>query len=62
MNLQAPRLPLSRGAGPKGLRGYPRRSGHGFPYEGKLSAVRLTERLSQIWHDLSVSAPPSHLP
>ena len=30
-------LPLSRGAGPKGLRGEPRRSGHGIPYEGKLS-------------------------
>ena len=27
-----------------------------------LSAARLTERLSQIWHDLSVSASPSHLP
>ena len=30
-------LPLSRGADPKGLRGEPRRSGHGIPYEGKLS-------------------------
>lgn len=30
-------LPLSRGAGPKGLRDEPRRSGHGIPYEGKLS-------------------------
>ena len=51
MNLQAPRLPLSRGAGPNGLRGDPAAAGQ-----------RLTERLSQIRNDLSVSAAPSHLP
>ena len=31
------------------------------PLPGELSA-KLTERLSQIWYDLSVSASPSHLP
>ena len=36
MNLQAPRLPLSRGADPNGLRGDPA-AADGFPYEGKLS-------------------------
>ena len=51
MNLQALRLPLSRGAGPNGLRGDPAAAGQ-----------RLTERLSQIRNDLSVSAAPSHLP
>ena len=35
--MRIPRLPLSRGAGPKGLRGYPAAAAHGFPYEGKLS-------------------------
>ena len=56
-----PRLPLSRGAGPKGLRGEPA-AAEKAPLKGELSAARLTERLSQIWHDLSVSASPSHLP
>ena len=31
------------------------------PLAGELSP-KVTERLSQIWHDLSVSASPSHLP
>ena len=32
------------------------------PLKGELAAARLTERLLQIWYDLSVSASPSHLP
>ena len=44
-------IPPVRGKCPEGTKGV-----------GMLSAARLTERLSQIWHDLSVSASPSHLP
>ena len=43
-----PRLLLSRGAGPKGLRGESRRSGNGFPYEEKLSAARLTDEVDSV--------------
>ena len=32
------------------------------PLKGELAAARLTERWMQIWYDLSVSAPPCHLP
>ena len=56
-----PRLPLSRGAGAQRLRGYPAAAGKGSPSRGAVSR-RLTERLPQICHNLSVSAPPSHLP
>ena len=43
--LHAPRLPLSRGAGAQRLRGEPAAADNGFPYEGKLSAVRLTDEV-----------------
>ena len=59
--MYAPRLPLLRGAGAERLRGEPRRSGPMAPLSGELSP-KVTERLQQICCDLSVSAPPSHLP
>ena len=46
MNLQAPRLPLSRGAGPNGLRGDPAAAGQRLPLQGSWRVV--PERLSQI--------------
>ena len=61
IDLHAPRLPLLRGAGAERLRGEPRRSGPMAPLLGELSP-KVTERSSQICCDLSVSAPPSHLP
>ena len=54
-----PRLPLSRGAGAQRLRGYPAAAGKGSPLRGAVSR-RLTERLPQICHNLSVTlrVPP----
>ena len=49
-----PRLPLSRGAGAQRLRGYPAAAGKGSPSRGAVSR-RLTERLPQICHNLSVT-------
>ena len=49
-----PRLPLSRGAGAQRLRGYPAAAGKGSPLRGAVSR-RLTERLPQICHNLSVT-------
>ena len=48
MKNHLPKAPLVRGAGPKGLRGESRRSGNGFPYEGKLSAARLTDEVDNV--------------
>ena len=48
MKNHLPKAPLVKGAGPKGLRGESRRSGNGFPYEGKLSAVRLTDEVDSV--------------
>ena len=57
----APKAPLVKGSWRGAPEGLPRRSGLKAPLPGELSP-KVTERLSQIWHDLSVSAPPSHLP
>ena len=57
----APKAPLVKGSWRGAPEGLPRRSGPKAPLPGTLSP-KVTERLSQIWHDLSVSAPPSHLP
>ena len=61
--MHAPRLPLSRGADAKRLRGEPppQRIKKAPPCRGAGSR-RLTERSSQICSNLSVSASPSHLP
>ena len=57
-----PRLPLSRGAGAQAPeRLPPAAAGKGSPLRGAVSR-RLTERLPQICNNLSVPAPPVHLP
>ena len=51
MNLQAPRLPLSRGAGPNGLRGAPAAAGQRLPLQGSWLGAAETERLLEICHE-----------
>ena len=53
--------PLVKGSWRGAPEGLSRRSEKGSPPRGAVSR-RLTERLHQICHDLSVSASPSHLP
>ena len=40
MNLQAPRLPLSRGADPECLRGDPAAAGQRLPLQGPIPPIR----------------------
>ena len=48
MKNHLPKAPLVKGSWPEGPEGLPRRSGNGFPYEGKLSAARLTDEVDSV--------------